>query len=128
MVATILSFLPPSDNRPAQQRVDDRERAVDRRVFYDEPRMQSLIASLDESSRIFLKVASDRERSRLPLFPAHFRNWDPELVRFDVDGQLNSFDSGMWSTLLSSNRFILIIQRCKNISTIGTMPRHDCGL
>jgi hypothetical protein len=83
MVSTILTLVPPVDLRAAQPRPDDRERAMDRRVFFDEPLMQILISSVDEPNRIFLEEAATRERARLPLFPAHFSGWDPDTQRFD---------------------------------------------
>jgi len=55
MFATILTFPLPRGPRPAQQRVDDRERVMDYPVFYDEPHMHTLIASLDDGSRLLLK-------------------------------------------------------------------------
>ena len=76
MLATIFTFIAPQCLLPAQQRLDDCKRVMDRRVFYDEPNMQALISSLGEPSRLFLGAAADRERSRLPLFPAQFVDWD----------------------------------------------------
>jgi hypothetical protein len=95
MAATILTLVPPRGTQPAQQRSDDRERVMDRHVFYDEPQIQTLISSLDEFSRSLLKAAADRERSRLPLFPAHFGDVDPETE--GLDGCSNLFDAGKWS-------------------------------
>jgi len=89
MLATILAFPLPSGTQPAQQRPDDLERIMDCRVFYDEPRMRTLIASFDDSSQHSLEAAADRERSRLPLFPGHFSVWDPDCP----DKRSNSFDS-----------------------------------
>jgi hypothetical protein len=74
MVATVFTFVPPEGLRPAQLQPDDRERIMDRRIIIDEPGMQALISSLDKSSRLLLEAAANRERSRLPLFPGHFRN------------------------------------------------------
>jgi len=91
MMATILTFLPP-EPQPAQQRPDDRERAMDRRIFYDEPHIHTLISLMDEKSRLFLLAAADRERSRLPLFPAHFMKWAPETGCLDAGSK--SFDPG----------------------------------
>jgi hypothetical protein len=107
MVATILSFPLPEDHQPAQQRPDDRERIMDRRMLYDEPGMRDLIASLDESSRSYLLDAANRERSRLPLFPAHFTNWDSEHGRFDVEKHF-PFYSGTLLIPLPIDRLILI--------------------
>jgi len=73
---TILSLAPLPGRSPTRPQPDDRERVMDRRVLFDEPQMQALIESLDEESRIQMKAAADRERSHLPLFPAHFWNWD----------------------------------------------------
>jgi hypothetical protein len=77
MFTTVASFFPPHEPplllQPAEPQPDDRERVMDRQVFYDEPPMQALIASLDEPSRLFLQEAAERERERLPLFPAHFK-------------------------------------------------------
>jgi len=74
MVATIFAFPPPPEViQPAEKRPDDRERVMDRIVFYDEKHMQTLISSLDDNGRIFLKAVADRERLRLPLFPAYFK-------------------------------------------------------
>jgi hypothetical protein len=62
---------------PAVLRPGDRERAMgDCRVFYDDPLMQALIASLDEPSRLLLQAAADREREQLPLYPAHLIDAD----------------------------------------------------
>src|SRR4051794_15718593 len=73
MLATIQQFPPPSQTfRPAQPHPDDRKRIKDRRVFYDEPLMRNLISTFDEATRTTLKATADRERARLPLFPAHF--------------------------------------------------------
>jgi hypothetical protein len=95
MVATILTFPLPRGHRPAQQRVDDRERVMDRPVFYDEPQMHTLIASFDDRSRLLLKAAADRERSRLPLFPAHFSvGYAGTKI---IDEWSHSFDPGEWS-------------------------------
>jgi len=78
MVATIFAFPPPPQaTRPAEERPDDRERVMDRVVFYDEPYMQTLMSSLGDNDCLFLKSAADRERSHLPLFPACFRYLDP---------------------------------------------------
>ena len=58
-------------------------------MFYDEPHMQDMISLLDEPSRVFLADAADRERERLPLFPAHFKRlWESE------DGKGGSFGNG----------------------------------
>jgi hypothetical protein len=74
MVATVFAFaLPPKDRRPALQQSDDRERVMDRLVFYDEPPMQKLIASFDDENRLLLKGAAERERANLPLFPPYLR-------------------------------------------------------
>lgn len=77
MMATILAFPLPQSPQPVQQRPDDRERVMDRPVFYDEPQMRTLIASFDDGSRSLLKAAADRERSRLPIFPPYLGG-DPE--------------------------------------------------
>jgi hypothetical protein len=91
MVDTVRTFIPPQPFRPAQQRGDDRERIMDRRVFYDEPRMRALISSFEKSSRLFVEAVAERERDRLPLCPEHFKGWD----RFDVDQCSTAFDHGM---------------------------------
>jgi len=71
MLAAILSLPPPCPHpQPAQPQPDDNDRIADRRVFYDEPLMRSLIASFDDESRQLLKGAAERERTRLPLFPS----------------------------------------------------------
>jgi hypothetical protein len=74
MVSSIRRILPPQHPdppQPALPRPDDRTRVLDRQhVFADEPEMQALFASLDERNRRFLLDAADRERARLPLFPA----------------------------------------------------------
>jgi len=89
MFATIFTFPLP---HPAQQRVDDRERVMDRPIFYDKP--HTLIASFDDGSRLLLKVAADREGSRLPLFPAHFSVGDTGTKC--LDEWPHSFDPGEW--------------------------------
>jgi hypothetical protein len=78
MVTTILEFPLPSGPRPppAEQQPDDRDRVMDRPVFYDEPPMRALIASFDDENRLLLKAAAEKERARLPLFPACFRGND----------------------------------------------------
>jgi hypothetical protein len=76
MFTTILTFPLPTDTQPAEPRPDDLERVMDRRVMYDEPQMHDLISSFDDPSRSLLKAAAERERSRLPLFPAHFGVWN----------------------------------------------------
>jgi hypothetical protein len=98
MLATIFTLLIPQHLRPAQPRPDDFERAMDRRVFYDEPNMQALITSLDESSRLFLCTAADRERSRLPLFPAHLMDWDWD-SKGDRFGMFCAVHSSFWNLL-----------------------------
>jgi hypothetical protein len=82
MLATILAFPPPpySNSDLALPRPNDHELVMGRRVFFDEPQMQTLIRSLDEKSRIAMQAAADRERSRLPIFPAHLRMWNAEKV------------------------------------------------
>jgi len=74
IVETIFSL--PRPSLSARPLPDDRQHVMKRRVLFDEPRITTLIHSLDEGSRICMKVAADRERSHLPLFPAHFRHWD----------------------------------------------------
>jgi len=76
MMATILSFPLPEGDSPPQPRLDDVERVKDRRVFTDEPQMQSLIATLDNKRRTDLDDAAERVRARLPLVPACFRGWE----------------------------------------------------
>jgi hypothetical protein len=80
MMASILSFPIPADSRPtpAQVQPDDRERVMDRGLFYDEPEVRALIASLDDESRRILEAAAVRERARMPIFPAHFVAQDLE--------------------------------------------------
>ena len=72
MVATVLAFTPPGF-RPAQQRPDDRERAMHRPCFYDEPQIRTLISSMNEDCQLFFQNITDRGRSSLPYFPKHFR-------------------------------------------------------
>ena len=90
MFTTVATFFPPQSPlpllEPAQPRSDDCDCVMDRHVFYDEPPMQTLIASLDKPSRLFLQGAADKERERLPLFPAHFQAF--------WDGQNGSFQQG----------------------------------
>ena len=76
MMGAIRGLPTPLGNHPAQQRYDDRERVMDRRVFYDEPRIVEFIGSLEERSIAYLKAAAERERAHLPIFPAHFRTVD----------------------------------------------------
>jgi len=78
MIATILAFPLPMINLPADPRPDDPERIRDRRVFTDEPQMQALITSLDDTSRMALADAAERVRMRLPLLPACFRDWEAQ--------------------------------------------------
>jgi hypothetical protein len=78
MLTTVSNFDIPKGHRLAEPSQDDRERVMDRRVFYEEPELKNLISSLDESSRAFLRTAMDRERSHLPLFPVHFLEWISE--------------------------------------------------
>jgi hypothetical protein len=80
MLSTIHSFPAPQGPAPAVPRPDDRDHAMDRRVFLDEPPMRALLSSLDERSSLVLDAAALRERSRLPLFPAEFASWDLETV------------------------------------------------
>jgi hypothetical protein len=97
MFATILTFPLPRGPRPAQQRVDDRERVMDYPVFYDEPHMHTLIASFDDGSRLLLKVPADREGSRLPLFPAHFSVGDTGTKYLDEwPHSFDRIDPGEW--------------------------------
>ena len=73
MVATVLAITPPGFG-PAQQRPDDRERAMHRPSFYDEPQIHTLISSSNEAyHQLFFQNITDRERSRFPCFPTHFR-------------------------------------------------------
>ena len=78
MLTTVSNFDIPNGHRLAEPSQDDKERVMDRRAFYEEPELMKLISSLDESSRAFLRSAMDRERSHLPLFPAHILEWNPE--------------------------------------------------
>ena len=59
--------------QPAQPHPDDHALVTSRRVFSDEPHMQALLSSLDGPNRRVLEEAAERERARLPLFPACFR-------------------------------------------------------
>jgi len=77
MSGTIFTFTLPEPG-PVQQRPDDRERVMDRRIFYDEPLMYTLFSSMDEKSRLSLQAAGERERSRLPLFPSCLKTWVPD--------------------------------------------------
>jgi len=110
MLATILAFPLPSGTQPAQPRPDDLERIMDCRVLYDEPRMRTLIASFDDSSQRSLEAASDRERSRLPLFPGHFSVWDPDCL----DKRSNPFDSGEWM-YYQLILFLSFVVRCESV-------------
>ena len=76
MMGAIRALPGPLGVRPAQQRYDDRERVMDRRVFYDEPQIVEFIGSLEEKSAAYLKAAAERERAHLPIFPAQFRTMD----------------------------------------------------
>jgi hypothetical protein len=78
MMATILSFPLPEEDQPLQPRPDDVERIRDRRVFTDEPQMHALITSLDNTMRADLDNAVEQVRTRLPLLPACFREWESE--------------------------------------------------
>jgi hypothetical protein len=81
LLSTISSLLfpppphsPPSDLlQPAQTHPDDHTLIMSRRVFSDEPHMQAMLSSLDDANRRVLEAAAERERARLPLFPACFR-------------------------------------------------------
>lgn len=77
-MATILSFPLPEEDQPLQPRPDDVERIRDRRVFTDEPQMHALITSLDNTMRADLDNAVEQVRTRLPLLPACFREWESE--------------------------------------------------
>jgi len=78
MMATILLFPLPEVDQPAQPRPDDVDRIRDRRVFTDEPQMHALILSLDNTSRADLENVVEQARTRLPLLPASFRDWESE--------------------------------------------------
>jgi hypothetical protein len=78
MLTTVSHFDIPKGYRLAEPSQDDRERVMDRRVFYEEPELKNLISSLGESSRAFLRTAMSGERSHLPLFPAHLLEWNME--------------------------------------------------
>ena len=130
MLATILAFPLPSGTQPAQPRPDDLERIMDCRVLYDEPRMRTLIASFDDSSQRSLEAASDRERSRLPLFPGHFSVWDPDCL----DKRSNPFDSGEWM-YYQLILFLSFVVRCESVPRSCIRPRsqtrfetHACRL
>jgi hypothetical protein len=83
MMATIRAFPYPPSRGPALQRPDDHECIMDRRIFFDEPQMQTLTSSFDEKSQLFLKGSADRERARLPLFPGPLGVWIPENARLN---------------------------------------------
>jgi len=79
MFSTISSLLlssSPSPShffQPAQPHPDDQAVITSRRVFSDEPQMQTLLSCLDAPNFRALEEAAERERARLPLFPACFR-------------------------------------------------------
>src|SRR5262245_24140797 len=106
---TTVSMFFPSDSpspilQPAQPQPDDGIKVMDRRVFYDEPSMQAVIASLDEPSRLFLHDAAERERARLPLFPAHFKTVLDEHSALFEKGDSTLFQLEVY--LCSGYRFI----------------------
>jgi hypothetical protein len=76
MMDAIAAFPPTPSTGPAQPQSDDPERVMDRRVLFDEPHMQNLIRSLNDEGRTTMNSAADRERARLPLFPACFVQWE----------------------------------------------------
>lgn len=78
MMATVLSFPLPEGDQPPEPRPDDDKHITDRRTFADEPQMHALITSLDSTSRADLDNAVEQARTRLPLLPASFREWESE--------------------------------------------------
>jgi hypothetical protein len=79
MVATIRSFPLPRTDQPAQTRPDDASSVADcRRVFTDEYQIRDLIADLDKTRLDDLDAGAEYLRTRLPVFPACFRDWEPE--------------------------------------------------
>jgi hypothetical protein len=88
MVATVLQFPSPHPNHSAIPQLDDLKRIMERRILFDEPRMEAIISSLPECNPTGLEIDRSSTHARLPFFPPHFRILDPAAQHhLSVSGQ-----------------------------------------